>query len=120
MTKNEKQAYDRAYHARRSPEAKAEKQRKQYLRRVVLSQFIWDYLKHHPCVDCREDDPVVLEFDHVKGKKVCSVSDAVRHGWSIKRLGTEIKKCLVRCANCHRRKTAKQFGWYKDIKQGVG
>ena len=115
MTIEEKRAYDRAYHARRSPEAKAAKQRKQVLRRKQLLQFTWNYLKDHPCVDCAETDPLVLDFDHVRNKKVCSISNAVRNGWSITRLLTEIKKCVVRCANCHRRKTAKQLGWYKGI-----
>jgi hypothetical protein len=31
--------------------------------------------------------------------------------WS--RVLLEIEKCDVRCANCHRRRTAQQYGWRK-------
>lgn len=27
----------------------------------------------------------------------------------------EVITCVVRCSNCHRRKTARQFGWSKNI-----
>lgn len=72
--------------------------------------FILEYLEAHPCVDCGEPDPIVLEFDHRSDKR-CSVSDAVRKGLGQKTIAAEIAKCDVRCANCHRRKTADQFGW---------
>ena len=77
-------------------------------------QFILDYLQSHPCVDCGESDPVVLEFDHRDpGDKRMCVTEAVRLSWSIKTLLVEIDKCDVRCANCHRRKTAKDFGYFR-------
>ncbi len=63
------------------------------------------YLANHPCVDCGENDPLVLDFDHVRGEKVREVSQLVIHA-SWKRVEEEIEKCVVRCANCHRRKTA--------------
>lgn len=66
--------------------------------------FIENYLKTHSCVDCSESDYVVLEFDHVRGKKKDNISRMV-YGSSIKSLEEEISKCDVRCANCHRRKT---------------
>jgi hypothetical protein len=70
-----------------------------------------DYLTSHPCVDCGECDPVVLEFDHVRGDKVANVSKMVRdRPWSA--ILQELEKCEVRCANCHRRRTARQFGWH--------
>ena len=77
-------------------------------------QFIWDYLRDHPCVDCGEQDPIVLEFDHIRDKYL-AISELVRSAVSLVKLEKEISKCEVRCANCHRRKTAKQFNWYKDI-----
>lgn len=91
---------------------KARKLRNQELRKVKLKQYVWDFLLGHPCVDCGEADPVVLEFDHVIGDKVKSICDTVRHGWSLTRLQSEIDKCEVRCANCHRRVTANRGGWF--------
>jgi hypothetical protein len=76
-------------------------------------QRIIDYLKEHPCVDCGESDPIVLEFDHVRGEKKNEISKMIRNAW--KRTLEEISKCDVRCANCHRRRTAKQFNWYARI-----
>lgn len=77
--------------------------------------MIWAYLADHPCVDCGEADPVVLEFDHRDGSdKHSHVSKMVSHA-SDERLMAEIAKCDVRCANCHRRRTAKQMGWYQNI-----
>jgi len=69
------------------------------------------FLREHPCVDCGEPDPVVLEFDHVTGTKVLEISNLVRRASSWKKIRREMEKCEVRCANCHRRKTARQFGW---------
>jgi hypothetical protein len=38
----------------------------------------------------------------------------VRKGVAWNRVSAEIDKCEVRCANCHRRKTVKQFKWFKE------
>lgn len=83
---------------------------------------LFDYLKQHPCVDCGESRPEVLEFDHVRGKKVrgkdgCTidVSSMVSRKYSWKAIEKEIKKCDVRCANCHRIRTVKTRGWYKGL-----
>jgi hypothetical protein len=67
--------------------------------------FVDNYLSTHSCVDCGEEDPVVLEFDHVFGKKKDNIADAIQKAWSLKKIQEEIIKCEVRCANCHRRKT---------------
>ena len=74
-----------------------------------------DYLKTHPCVDCGEVDPIVLQFDHIRDKKFL-VSKMI-HSYDWDQILTEISKCEIRCANCHIRRTAKQFNWY--VKYGV-
>ncbi len=60
------------------------------------------------CVDCGEPNPIVLEFDHVKGEKIGNISDMVHRPLCIKTIKEEIRKCEVRCANCHRKETYKR------------
>lgn len=71
------------------------------------------------CADCGETDPVVLEFDHVRGKKKWNISvllfGRVRP-FDCTEVQEELAKCEVVCANCHRRRTSKQFNyWYEKI-----
>jgi hypothetical protein len=70
------------------------------------------YLLEHPCVDCGERDPCVLEFDHVRGIKEGNISHLLQNA-SWQRVEAEIAKCEVRCANCHRRATARRADWNK-------
>ena len=69
------------------------------------------YLAQHPCVDCGETNLVVLDFDHVRDKR-WSVTYMVSAGFPWATIEQEIAKCQVRCANCHRIKTAKERGYY--------
>jgi predicted RNA-binding Zn-ribbon protein involved in translation (DUF1610 family) len=76
--------------------------------RIAARKLVSDYLVSHPCVDCGEPDPIVLDFDHVLGQKKSNVSDMIHQGRSLGTLKREIEKCEVRCANCHRRVTHKR------------
>ena len=84
----------------------------------VQRELICDYLAIHPCVDCGEMDIVVLEFDHIRGNKIMAVGHLIGKA-STKRLEEEMAKCVVRCANCHRRKTAKEWSHYRTRYVGV-
>lgn len=79
--------------------------------------FLLSYLSGRRCVDCGEADPVVLEFDHIDPtSKKHEIAQMVSDGLSIKAVAIEIEKCEIRCANCHRRKTAAQLGWFRSTK----
>jgi len=88
----------------------ATRHRKEY--RQVLREYVSEYLSTHPCQNCGESDPVVLEFHHV-GEKKNEVSVIVGRGSSLETLIAEIQKCIVLCGNCHKRLTAKERGFYK-------
>ncbi len=109
----------------RDPVKLAAKSRRHYLKhrdrkiaktyeRIRRNQaWVYQYLMEHPCSDCGEQDPIVLEFDHVRGVKDKAVSALTNQGYALKRVIDEAKKCDVRCANCHRRRTAAVVGNYK-------
>jgi hypothetical protein len=89
-----------------------------YARRIRearnLAGRIRGYLADHPCVDCGESDPDVLDFDHLRDKRA-NVSRMVHGAMSWDVIAAEIAKCEVRCANCHRRRTARAGGYYRAI-----
>lgn len=108
--KEHKAEYDKA---RRSRDDIAASERARRLRRAeegYLSpkmSFILNYLLGHPCVDCKEDDIRVLEFDHLpEYQKLFSISRSHREEvFDIEMIKKEIDKCEVRCKNCHKKKT---------------
>lgn len=74
------------------------------------------YLMDKACIICGEKDIVVLDFDHRDPTtKRDSVSSMLRTGFAWKTILEEIEKCDVLCSNCHRRKTAKQFGTFRAL-----
>jgi hypothetical protein len=56
--------------------------------RIRNRDYIVEYLRSHPCVDCGENDPVVLDFDHI-GRKDFDVSDLVRCSFGLDRVKSE-------------------------------
>jgi hypothetical protein len=71
-----------------------------------------DYLYDRGCLDCGTTDIRVLEFDHVRDKKIMSVSEMLRNHWAWDKIQSEIDKCDIVCANCHRIRTyTRQNSW---------
>lgn len=75
---------------------------RRYVERNI--QLVREYLAQHPCVDCGETDPIVLDFDHLRDKKH-EISTMVYNAYPWEKILAEIAKCQVRCSNDHRRAT---------------
>jgi transposase-like protein len=78
-----------------------------------LQAHVLEYLRGHPCVDCGESDPVVLEFDHIR-EKTASIATLVGAGVPLAVLEAEMARCEVVCVNCHRRRTARRGRWRRS------
>lgn len=104
-----------AYYQKNKDRLKQQINQKKFERVKRHKEKLFGLLTNKFCVDCNESDPIVLDFDHVKDQKISSVTKLVEDGYSWKRILEEIKKCEVRCANCHRRKTAKEFKTYRFL-----
>ncbi len=79
---------------------------------------VFHYLMKHPCVDCGESDPVVLEFDHRdSATKFLAIAQMIERRYSWEAIAAEIAKCDVRCANCHRRRTSQQRRYRRSLLQ---
>ena len=105
-------AYSRAWYERNSVRQRQTARRTAVRLRATASAFVAVYLAAHPCSACGESDVAVLDFDHQRDK-VKNISAMVRQGWGTEAIALEIAKCVVLCANCHRRATALRGRWYR-------
>ena len=86
-----------------------------YRVREEAKEFVYQYLLTHPCEECGESDPRVLEFHHI-GEKERAISEMVARGTPISKIEEEIRNCRVLCANDHRKLTMKEKGWFRGRK----
>jgi hypothetical protein len=74
-------------------------------KRARLRSIVWE-LKSHPCADCGQTFPFfVMDFDHREGEEKTAQVAMLVNAMNLRRLLTEIEKCDLVCANCHRIRT---------------
>lgn len=102
-------AYNKAYQKKHYAENKDYYKKKALLfnknKRKWNREFVTRVKAMLGCFDCGESNPIILEFDHVRGEKTNNIADMVNQSYSTETIKEEIRKCKVRCANCHRIKT---------------
>lgn len=63
-----------------------------------------DYKNNLICKLCGESESCCLEFHHTDNNKEGNISQLItNNGWSWNAVKLEIDKCVVVCANCHRK-----------------
>jgi len=76
--------------------------RERYKRRKAENDLLIKKVLKKGCLICNEKDPVVLDFHHIdpkqKKENVKSMSDRTEE-----KVLAEMAKCIILCANCHRR-----------------
>ena len=95
------------------------------VRRLAIKQALQakmlEYLSDKACGTCGEKDPCVLDFDHLNpSTKTFGIARGISDGLKWEQILLEIEKCQILCANCHRRHTAQQKGWYKLLQTKNG
>lgn len=109
-----KRIYDNNYHKKTKERRNSRKRVTKPARGLSYRARAFTYLQSHPCIDCGESDPMVLQFDHREDSiKEFNIGQSwQRKGWNT--ILREIEKCDVRCANCHQRITKmRDKGQYK-------
>lgn len=72
-------------------------------RRAELREWVDEQKSSNGCRRCGESDPRCLDFHHRDSEeKDANVSQLIIEEATKERLGEEIEKCDVLCANCHR------------------
>ena len=71
---------------------------------LIEKHYAWlsEYKQRVGCARCGTKDPRVLDFHHKKGEDKLFTIGGFRREVGFGKLQTEIDKCEVVCANCHR------------------
>lgn len=102
--------YQRQWYLKNKDKQKKNASRHRKANKLRNKNFIIDHKSKNSCEQCKEDDPICLEFHHRDKKtKDGNVGDLVRKGCSLDRIRKEMSKCDVLCSNCHRKEHRKDW-----------
>lgn len=87
------------------PGRKVKRHQQKRKRLLANSDYIMRLKETTPCSDCGELNlACAVDFDHLRDKSGI-ISRMVNRGICLSRLLTEVSKCEIVCANCHRERT---------------
>ena len=86
------QAYQRAWYHENKEKHKQRAARHRVRWRASVEDYVLTYLLSHPCADCGETDPIVLQFDHVRGDKVSAIGTMLHQKRSLDVIKAEVAK----------------------------
>lgn len=107
---------------RTTPKYQAINAKAQRVMRKNRRQWLHELKKTLSCVYCGEDNPLVIDFDHIdRATKVQTPATMVTGGYAWESVVAEINKCQPVCANCHRIKSIIEAGKMQgcDIKEYI-
>lgn len=100
--------FQKEYDRNRYQLNKKKRQQQNKERQDSIKNAIDEYKIKNGCSRCSEKDPICLDFHHLDPAfKEIEVGNACRRGWSLEKIFKEIEKCILLCANCHRKEHAK-------------
>lgn len=86
-------------------------------------EVVWNALVGKQCMDCGENNILVLEFDHILGeKKMAVITMAANRLGNKEAIKAEIEKCEIVCSNCHTIRTMRRGNHWRyqmAIERGI-
>lgn len=105
LTAEERKARKREYD-RRTYKAHKDRQNERRRERQKLYVETIRELKSAPCMDCGGVyPPCCMDYDHIDDNKTANVATLISNNRSLEVILSEIEKCELVCANCHRIRT---------------
>ena len=102
-TKEQQREYAKAHYQRNKEAYKARARVWNAANRKAMQTWLRELKGSTPCADCGEVFHYCqMDFDHTEGTKEHDVSQMISRNKSRSAIETEISKCELVCANCHR------------------
>lgn len=95
--------YSKVYYQSYKNKIKTNCKKNNKVLRIRNKNFVNNYKSERGCSNCNEREPVALDFHHTENNKEDSVARMARSSYSIVHILKEIAKCIILCANCHRK-----------------
>ena len=84
-------------------------------RREINRKYIAKIRDESRCERCQEDHPACLDFHHVSNKSL-KINRAIQD-FTLEKLKEEIDKCVILCANCHRKHHFEEENQWSESKK---